>query len=82
VFDPYLAVVVSNPKSDKIVGKVVSNHNLTASIISEHPRMVFFWGCHLQVLEIRERNMTANSSSGVDGGKGIGIWSFGSVWSF
>ena len=44
MFDPYLAAIVSNPKSDKIVRKVVSNHNLTASIISEHPRLVFFFG--------------------------------------
>jgi len=40
VLDPYLAAVVSNPESNKIVGKVVSNHNLTASVISECPRIL------------------------------------------
>jgi hypothetical protein len=32
--------VVSNPESDKIAGKVVSNHSLTASVISECPRIL------------------------------------------
>jgi hypothetical protein len=40
VLDPYLAAVVSNPESDKIAGKVVSNHSLTASVISECPRIL------------------------------------------
>jgi len=40
VLDPYLAAVVSNPESDQIAGKVVSNHSLTASVISECPRIL------------------------------------------
>jgi len=40
VLDPYLAAVVSNPESDKIAGKFVSNHSLTASVISEFPRIL------------------------------------------
>jgi mTERF domain-containing protein len=40
VLDPHLAALVSNPKSDKIAGKVVSNHSLTASVISQNSRLL------------------------------------------
>jgi len=39
VLDPNLAAVVSNPESDKIAGKVVSNHSLTTSVIYENPKI-------------------------------------------
>jgi len=42
VLDPNLAAVVSNPESDKIAGKVVSNHSLTAYVISKNPRILQF----------------------------------------
>jgi mTERF domain-containing protein len=40
VLDPRLEATVSNPETDKIAGKFVSNHSLTTSVISENP-MIF-----------------------------------------
>jgi len=40
VLDPDPTAVVSNPESDKIASKVVSNHSLTASVISKNPRIL------------------------------------------
>lgn len=40
VLDPYLASVVSNPDSNKIAAKVISNHSATTSVILKNPRVL------------------------------------------